>query len=356
MVRAEEEVMVAAILAKTGEAAADNLELFEAVRFAVEEVNGAGGVHGRKIKLVEYDNHSTPIQSRLAARKAVEDGAVAVIGASWSSHSLAIAPYLQKKKVPMLSPDSTHPDITTTGDFIFRVCFNDTFQGRVLAKFARDALGAATAVVVMNISSDYSVGLSKIFAERFGANGGKVLAILNYESGQTDFQNLLRKAKALKPDVLFVPGHAESGYVVRQAQDMGIAAKMLGGDGWGYRQFHANGGQGLKEGYYTAHWSKDLDTEKSREFIARYKKSHEATEFAAISFDAAMLLFDAMKRAESLDPQSIRDALAATREFDGVTGRITFDTNGDPLKQAVVMKITNGRPALLKTITPEMGR
>ena len=353
MVWADDEVKVAAIFAKSGEASEDNLEFFDAARFAVDEVNSAGGVHGRKIKLVEYDNHSTPIQSKLAAKKAVADGAVAVIGASWSSHSLAMAPYLQKMKVPMISPNSTHPDVTLTGDFIFRACFNDSFQGRILAKFARENLKAATAVVVMNITSDYSIGLSKIFKEHFTVTGGKVLAILNYKSSeQTDFKDLLQEAKALNPDVLFIPGYAESGYVVRQAQDIGIAAMMLGGDGWPDRRFYANGGQDLKEGYFTVHWSEDLDTDKSREFVARYKKRYKIPDFATIVYDASMLLFDAMKRAESLDSQSIRDALAATENFDGITGKISFDENGDPVKQALVMKITNGRPALFMIVTP----
>jgi branched-chain amino acid transport system substrate-binding protein len=353
MVWADDEVKVAAIFAKSGEASEDNLEFFDAARFAVDEVNSAGGVHGRKIKLIEYDNHSTPIQSKLAAKKAVADGAVAVIGASWSSHSLAMAPYLQKMKVPMISPNSTHPDVTLTGDFIFRACFNDSFQGRTLAKFARENLKAATAVVVMNITSDYSIGLSKIFKEHFTVTGGKVLAILNYKSSeQTDFKDLVQEAKALNPDVLFIPGYAESGYVVRQAQDIGIAAMMLGGDGWPDRRFYANGGQDLKEGYFTVHWSEDLDTDKSREFVARCKKRYKIPDFATIVYDASMLLFDAMKRAESLDSQSIRDALAATENFDGVTGKISFDENGDPVKQVLVMKITNGRPDLFMIITP----
>ena len=350
---AEEGIRIAAIYAKSGEAAEDNLELFEAVRFAVDEVNTNGGLHGRKIKLLEYDNHSTPIQSRLAAKKAVADGVVAVIGASWSSHSLAMAPYLQKMKVPMISPDSTHPDVTRAGDYIFRACFVDAFQGKALAGFARRELKAATAVIVQNITSDYSLGLSDIFAKRFAARGGQVLAVLNYKFQQTGFSDLLKKAKQLAPDVLFIPGHAESGYVVKQAQDMGIRARMLGGDGWPYRQFYANGGRDLKEGYYTAHWNKHLDNEKTRDFIARYKKVYEVTDFAAISYDAAMLLFDAIRRADIVTPRAIRDALAATKDFDGVTGRISFDENGDPVKQAVVMKITNGRPELLMTITPD---
>ena len=351
-VRAEDVIKVGAVFAKSGEAAEDNIELFEAVRFAVDQVNAAGGLHGRKVKLIEYDNHSTPIQSKLAARQAVKDGVVAVIGASWSSHSLAMAPYLQKMKIPMISPDSTHPDVTRTGDYIFRACFTDAFQGKALAQFASDYLKAKTVVIVRNITSNYSLGLAEIFTERFTAGGGKVLATLDYKSQQTDFADLLSQAKALHPDLLFVPGHAESGYVVRQAQTLGIHAAMLGGDGWPYRQFYANGGQDLKEGYYTAHWSKDLDTRETRDFIANYKKVYDVTDFAAISYDAAMLLFDAMRRAPTLDGPAIRDALAATRDFDGVTGKISFDANGDPVKQVVVMKITNGRPHLLTTITP----
>jgi branched-chain amino acid transport system substrate-binding protein len=351
--RAADRVKVAAIFAKTGEAAEDNLELFEAIRFAADEVNAAGGVHGKMIKLLEYDNHSTPIQSRLAAKKAVKDGAVAVIGASWSSHSLAMAPYLQKMKVPMISPDSTHPDVTTTGDYIFRACFIDAFQGRALAKFARKELKAATAVIVRNITSDYSLGLSEEFERRFTAEGGQVLAVLDYKFRQTAFRDLLEAAKRLNPDILFIPGHAESGYIVREAQNMGIQAKLLGGDGWPYRQFYANGGQDLKEGYYTAHWSKALDTAETKAFIARYKNTYEVTDFAAITYDAAMLLFDAMQRAVALDRSAIRDALAATRDYPGVTGNITFDENGDPQKQVVVMKITNGRPALLMTMPPD---
>ena len=348
---AEKPIKIAAIYAKSGEAAEDNLELFQAVRFAVDEVNNTGGLLGRKIELLEYDNHSTPIQSLLAAKQAVKDGVVAVIGASWSSHSLAIAPYLQKMKIPMISPDSTHPDVTTAGDYIFRACFIDSFQGKALARFAVQQLNATTVVIVQNITSDYSLGLSSFFKQEFEARGGKVQMVLNYKYQQTDFTELLNHTRQLNPDILFIPGHAESGYVIRQAQEVGINAIMLGGDGWPYRQFYANGGQDLKLGYYSAHWSKDLDTLATRSFAARYGKYYEVTEFAATAYDAATLLFDAIKRAGSVDRQAIRDALAAT-DFDGVTGKISFDKNGDPQKQVVMMKITAGRPALFSTVMP----
>ncbi len=350
---AQETVKVAAIYAKSGEAAQENLELFEAVRFAVDEVNAKVGSDGRKIQLMEYDNHSTPIQSRQAAKQAVTDGAVAVIGASWSSHSLAIAPYLQKRQIPMLTPDSTNPKITKVGDFIFRACFDDTYQGRILASFAHEQLKGVTAVIMQNITSDYSMGLAASFAEAFTALGGNVLDTVNYNSDRKDYQELLTRILGLDPDVLLIPGHAESGYVVIQAQKMGLRAKLLGGDGWPYREFYVNGGQDLKEGYYAAHWNKNLDTPKSRDFISRYKKAHDVTDFAAISYDAAMLLFDAIERAEDASPKAIRDALAATKDFEGVTGTIAFNADGDPLnKQLVMMRITNGRPNLLMTMTP----
>jgi len=348
-----EPIKIGAIFAKSGDASEDNLELFEAIRFAVDEFNSSGGLHGRMIKLLEYDNHSTPIQSKLAAKQAVTDGVVAVIGASWSSHSLAIAPYLQKMKIPMISPDSTHPDVTKTGDYIFRACFIDSFQGKALANFARKQLKASSAVIVQNINSDYSLSLSQAFSSDFEAMGGRISTILNYKSGVTDFTDLLNHVRQLNPDILFVPGHSESGYVVRQAQDMGISSVMLGGDGWPYKEFYANGGQDLEKGYYAAHWYKTLDTAESKNFIRKYNNVYGATDFTATAYDAASLLFDAIRRADSSDSKLIRDALAQTKDFVGVTGKITFDENGDPKKQVVIMKITNGRPSLFSLVLPD---
>ncbi len=350
---AQETVKVGAIYAKSGEAARDNLELFQAVRFAVDEINASVGPNGRKIQLLEYDNHSTPIQSRMAAKQAVKDGVAAVIGASWSSHSLAIAPYLQKMKIPMIAPDSTNPAITRAGDYIFRACFTDDYQGKALATFARNELKARTVVILQNINSDYSMGLTDSFDREFATLRGNTLQKLSYKNGTTDFRELLKQAGKLDPDLLFFPGHQESGYAVKQAQAMGLRAKLLGGDGWPFNEFYANGGQDLKEGYYAAHWNRELDSPRSRDFIARYGQVYDVTDFAAIAYDAAMLLFTAIQKATDTSPEAIRDALAATKDYDGVTGKITFDANGDPLnKQVVMMKISNGRPSLLETIKP----
>ncbi|MGE4554129.1 MAG: ABC transporter substrate-binding protein, partial [Desulfovibrionaceae bacterium] len=227
------------------------------------------------------------------------------------------------------------------------------YQGKALALFARNYFKAGTAVLLQNITSDYSMGQAQTFQREFTAMGGRILGTLNYKSDCKDFKEALSQVKGLDPDVLFVPGHAESGFVVKQAQTLGLRAKLLGGDGWPYREFYANGGQDLREGYYAAHWNKAVDTPKSQEFVAKYKKVYDVTDFAAISYDAAMVLFDAIRRARDTSPQAIRDALAETRDFEGATGRITFDATGDPVdKPVIIMKIANGRPTMLMTMTP----
>ena len=347
-----ESIKIALIFAKTGIAGSANLHHFQGARFAVNEINQQGGLLGKKVELLEFDNCSSPIQSKLAAKKAVKAGVVAVIGASWSSHSLALTPVLQKSGIPMISPDSTNPKVTREGDYIFRACFIDPFQGEALAKFATREFQAKTAVIAVKITSAYSLGLAEMFRKHFEQMNGKVLAELEYKQKQTDFEEILVQARKLSPDILFVPGHDESGLIVKQAQEMGIKSIMLGGDGWAYRQFYVNGGQELKQGFYTTHWSRDLDTPETRDFVERYQRIYEINDFATITYDAVMLLADAIRRAGSEDRIKIRDALSKTRNFRGVTGDITFDKNGDPVKPAVIMKIENGKATYFKTISP----
>lgn len=349
---AADTIKIASIFSKTGPAAAANQHHIQAVRFAVEEINKAGGLLGKKVEIIEYDNQSSPIQSKLAAKKAVKAGVVAVVGASWSDHSLAMAPVLQRVKIPMISPDSTNKKVTLKGDYIFRACFLDPFQGQALAKFVFDEYKPETAVIIEDITSAYSQGLADAFQESFEALGGKVLARLEYKLEQDDFSEVIAKTKELIPDVLFIPGHDESGKIVHKAQQEGVSALMLGGDGWGYRAFLHLGGQELEEGYYTSHWHKDLDTPISKEFVERYHKIYDVNEFVAITFDAVNLLADAIKRAGATDGKAIRDALAATENFQGVTGVYSFDENGDPIKGAALIRVRLGRLEFYRTIEP----
>ncbi len=348
-----EPVKIAAVYAKTGEAAEDNAPSLEGVKIAVNEINRQGGIGGNLLELMAFDNQSTPIGSKIAADKAVKAGVTAIIGASWSSHSLVIAGIAQANKIPMITNSSTHPDVTLTGNYIFRVCYTDLFQAKVIARFVRNELKAETGAVLKNVSSDYSMGLAKEFHKQFEASGGKNLLELSYIQSEKNFDKLLLQIKAVVPDILFIPGYNESGLIAKTAQDMGIKAIFAGGDGWGSRAFYEDGGQDIKQGYYCTHWSENAN-DASREFVRKYQSSGKNEDYTsiALAYDAVTLLADAMHRAGSYDREKIRDALAQTRNFKGLTGDISFDENRNPLKDVVIMQIKDGKAGYLKTITP----
>jgi branched-chain amino acid transport system substrate-binding protein len=228
MAEATETIKIAAIFAKTGIAGKDNAPNFEGVSLAVEEINGQGGLLGRQLEVIELDNSSNSIGSKQAALKAVELDVVAVIGAAWSSHSLAIAPVLQQKQIPMISPISTNPKVTLIGNFIFRVCFTDPFQGKVMAQFAYRDLKARTAIVLTNVNSDYSIGLAEFFQKSFTQSGGKVLWEGDYKEKAIDFSTTLEKVRLLQPNVVFVPGYIQdSGLIIKQAKKMEIRSRAV---------------------------------------------------------------------------------------------------------------------------------
>jgi branched-chain amino acid transport system substrate-binding protein len=349
-------IRVAAINAATGIAAPTARHTIAGLRCAVGEVNRRGGVLNRPIALLEFDNRSTPIGAKVAADKAVAAGVCAILGSAWSSHTMAVARVAQAAGVPLISNISTAPGVTRIGDFIFRVCFNDLFQGRVLAELARRDLALSRAVMFVNISSDYSMGLAAEFQRNFESLGGKVLAQMHYKPDQADFKASLDQTAAHDPDTLFIPGYDESGVIIAAAEARGIRAIPLGGDGWGTDSFQERGGRSPREGYFCTHWSAEVDTPASRDFIAAYGRfDPQGTPYSetALAYDSVMLLADAIARAGSLAPLRIREALAATRRFPGVTGDISFgDPHGDPQKGAVIMKIENGRASYWKTFLP----
>lgn len=344
---------VAAIYAFTGPAAGENFHSVRGVRFGVEEVNRRGGALDRDLKLVEIDNRSTPIGAKVAADGAAARKVVAIIGADWSSHSMAIARVAQAHEIPMISNISTHPDVTRIGDFIFRVCFTDRFVGRIMSRFARQHLHLKNAVVFSDLTSDYSMGLAETFTRGFQSYGGKVLKTLTYKHRQGRFDDLAAEAAALKPEAVFVPGHSESGAIVKAILATAHRPIFLGGDGWGTDVFFAAGGNLLPEGYYCTHWSEEIDSRPSIEFVQRYGKRGRLHSSEALGFDAVLLLADAIRRAGTVEPHKIRDALAATQGFEGVTGALSFDENGDPIKGGVIMKVTDGRAEFFTRVKPE---
>ena len=353
---AAEPATIAAIFSKTGIAAASNADTIWGVELAVEEINRQGGVLGRPLKLIVLDNRSTAIGSTIASEKAVQFLSMAVIGADWSSHSLAIAPVLQKAGIPMISPSSTNPKVTRVGDYIFRVCFLDSFQGTAMARFAYHELEARKAVVLKNIDEEYSLMLAEFFTNAFKERGGGVLFEGFYRGKAVDFAILLEKVKALQPDVIYVPGYErDSGLLIRQAVSMGIKTTFLGGDGWD--RIYQYGKEAVEGGFYTAHWHPEVPSEKSihlqKIFRQRHGKNINST-FTPLGYDATMLLADAVKRAGVWDRAKIRDALSGTTDFDGVTGSISIDENGDPRnKGVVILKMEKGNPVYFRTLKPQ---
>lgn len=345
-------IPIAAIYSVTGPAAESNAPSILGVRFAVDEINREGGVEGRPIRLLLFDNRSTPIGSKVAADRAVAAHVAAIIGAAWSSHSIAVARVAQAAKIPMISNISTNSKVTQVGDYIFRACFIDPFQGLVMAHFARHDLAAKTASICVDITSDYSMGLAREFAVNFVKQGGRILQQIHYKQKQDDLSGLLAQLKQSQPDVLFIPGHDESGRIIQEAQAAGIQPIFMGGDGWDPQSFLERGGNTLKLGYYCTHWSPEVDNPVSRRFFNRYRQITDINANTALGYDAVRLLADAIRRAGSLEGAKIRDALAATQDFHGVTGTIRLDPRGDPRKSAVIIQIKNGRPAFYQVVHP----
>jgi branched-chain amino acid transport system substrate-binding protein len=354
---AVEPVKIAAIFAKTGIAVSHNAPHIQIVELAVEEINNQGGLLGRPIELIILDNKSTPVGSTIAAKKAVQLQVPAVIGASWSSHSLQMAPVLQQAEIPMITGSSTNPKVTRLGNYIFRTCFIDSFQAKSMAQFAYTDLGARTAIVLEIINEEFSLTLAELFVRSFQQYGGNVILKESYENDTVDFSNILQKVKTLQPDVVYVPGYVrDSGLLIKQAVSMGIRKTFLGADGWAGSLIYKYGGNALEGNYYSAHWHPKVNFPQSVHLQKLYKQKYggEISNMnAPLTYDAVMLLADSIRRAKSLDAKKIRDALAGTKGFQGATGTITLDEQGDPLnKPMVIMKLGKNAPIYFKTNQP----
>lgn len=327
-----------------------------AARLAVDEINAAGGVLGVRIELYVEDDHNEASEAASAVSKLIaRDHVVALIGENASSRSLAAAPIAQNYRVPMVSPTSTNTEVTKKGDYIFRVCFTDASQGRALAVFARRNLQASAAALLVDARSDYSVGLAEAFRREFIAAGGRVLGEFKYSEGDSDFSAQLTAVASLKPDVLFVPGYyTDAGLIARQARALGLTGVLLGADGWDSPKLSEIGGRAVDGAYLSNHYSADEPTPAVRQFVAAYAKTYGTTpdSIAALSYDAVRVVADAIRRAGSTEGKRVRDALASTADFPGVTGSITFDAERNPVKPAVILRIVDGQFRFQTSIPP----
>jgi branched-chain amino acid transport system substrate-binding protein len=338
-------ITFAAIFSETGIAASHNEPLIQMTKLAVEEVNNQGGLLNRRIELILLDNESTPIGAAVAAQKAVDMNVTAVIGAHWSSHSLAMAPILQKAGIPMISPGSTNPEVTKVGNYIFRACFLDSFQGMAMAHFAIDELGAHSAITLKNIDETYSVTLADFFQKSFIKSGGTVLADFEYRGNAVDFADIIDQIKSINADVLYLPGYTrDSGLLLKQAKAMGVTGIFLGGDAWDEIETYAD--SSLNGSYQSAPWHPNVPFKRSADLQKLYMNKYGKlikNMSAPLAYDAVYLLVEAIERCQSLDRKLIRDALDATDSFEGATGNISFDANGDPENKAVVILKYQGK-------------
>ena len=326
------------------------------VMMAADEINKAGGINGRQIQILSEDDEGRPEKAATVVTKLIDqDKVIALLGEVASGNSLAAAPKAQAAKVPMISPSSTNPAVTQVGDYIFRVCFIDPFQGEVMAKFAANTLHAKKAAIMEDFNSPYSRGLTEFFESSFKKLGGQVITKQSYTQGDRDYKGQLTSIRSANPDVIYVPGYyGEVGVIAKQAKQLGINVPLLGGDGWDAPQLFELGGEALNGDYISNHYSVEDPSPAIQKFVgdfnSRYNIKPDA--LAALGYDAMRVLADAIKRGGTTNGPKLRDAIAATKDFPGVTGVITINSERNAVKSAVVLKIQDGKFVYQETIKP----
>jgi len=313
-----------------------------------------------KIELVKADNKSDKVEAANAAQRLVDKDKVQVVLGSWgSSLSMAAGPIIKEAKIPAIALSATNPLVTKDNDFYFRVCFLDPFQGTVMATYANKDVGAKKAVIIREVSNDYSVGLAKFFADAFKqltGDEGAILAELNYNTGDTDFSAQLTEVKKFNPDVIFAPGnYTESALIIKQARELGLTTPFLGGDTWETPEFIDVGKDAVEGAVFSTFFATEVPiTETSKIFLDEYRKKYnkEPAAVTALGFDGYLVARAAIEKAQSVDPVKIRDAIAVTKDFPGAAGMITLDENGDAVKSAVIKVVQGGKFTYKSTVQP----
>jgi branched-chain amino acid transport system substrate-binding protein len=328
------------------------------VLMAASEINQAGGIGGRKIDVVIEDDKGSPEEAaRLTTKLIDQDKVLAIIAGGTSGNSRAAGPKAQASHIPMISPSSTDPAVTQTGNYIFRACFVDTFQGEVMASFAINTLKAKKAAILFDFNSPYSKGLTDYFKLSFARLGGSIVSEQTYTQGDADFKGQLSTIRSAEPDVIYIPGYyGDVALIAKQARMIGFAQPLLGGDGWDAPELWQLGGDALNGAYISTHYSVDDPSPAIRQFVDLYKQRYGnllPDAHAALAYDAARLLFDAIARTGSTDGNKLRDALAQTKNFTGVTGVISMDADRNAVKPAVVLKLQDLKFIYQETIQPQ---
>ncbi len=350
------EILVGEFGSFTGGEATFGISTSNGIKMAFEEANAKGGVKGKKLVLKSLDNQGKAEEAASAVTRLItQDHVTAILGEVASSRSLAAAPIAQQNKIPMITPSSTNPKVTEVGDYVFRVCFIDPFQGTVMAKFASENLKAKKVAILRDVKSDYSVGLADYFQKKFKELGGEIVIDTSFQSGDIDFKAQLTQIKATKPDAVYVPGYyTEVGLIARQARQLGIEVPLLGGDGWDSSKLYEIGGKAINGNYFSNHYTTESTDPAVSDFIKKYKEKYGETPdaLAALGYDAAKVLIAAMERTADLKPEQIRDEIAKTKDFQVVTGKITIDDKRNAVKPAVIVKVDGNVNRFVTTIAP----
>lgn len=350
-------ILVGEFASLTGKEATFGISSHEGTQLAIEEINAAGGVLGKKLELKTEDDQSKAGEPANVVNKLIsKDGVVAVLGEVASSRSMEAAPICQQNSIPMISPASTNPKVTETGDYIFRVCFIDPFQGTVMANFATNTLKAKKVAVFTDVKSDYSKGLAKFFKEGFLKAGGQIVSELDFNGGDKDFKGQLTAIKNAAPDAVFIPGYyTDVALIAIQAKQLGLTVPLIGGDGWESDTLVKIGGDAVEGHYFSTHYASDAASPKVTAFVEAYKKRYNGKvpdAMAALGYDSALFLADAIKRAGTTEGPKLRDALAATKEFEAVTGKMSMSPQRDAIKSAVIMQVKGGAFKYMETVSP----
>lgn len=350
------DIKIGVVIPLTGAVSAYGQSAENGLKLLQKQINNAGGINGQKINFIFSDDENKPSTAVTVGQKLInDDKVVAIVGPLTSTCANSLAPICQQYSIPMVTGTGTNTKITQAGDYIYRTCFIDPFQGKVLAKLANGDLKAKTAAVLYDNGNDYSKGLAEAFKSQFESSGGKIVGYETYNTGDKDFNAQLTKIAPSNPDVLLLPDYYSTvGIIAKEARAIGIKSTFLGGDGWDSSDLFKIGGDAVNGAYYSDHYSPDDTASQVVQFIKDYKNEYSGAvpdAMAALNYDAGKVLTECIKSAGKTDGSSIRDAL---KKFDGtvVSGHIKFDSSRNAVKPAVIIKAEDGKGVFFKKINP----
>jgi branched-chain amino acid transport system substrate-binding protein len=349
-------ILVGHYASMTGSEATFGISTDNGIKLAIDEINAGGGINGRPLKLITYDDQGKAQEAAtVVTRLITQDKVVAIIGEVASSRSIAGGQIAQKNGVPMITPSSTNPSVTEIGPMISRVCYTDDLQGQACARFAATNLKAKAVAILFNRQQAYSKGLADEFKKAFAKGGGKITTEQSYGDGDADFSAQIGAIRDSKAEAIFIPGYyTDAANIAIQVRKANVTIPLIGGDGWDSAELAKIGGQAVEGSYFCNHYAPDQGSPEVNDFVAKYKTAHKDTPdaLAALGYDAGKLLADALKRAKSTGGKDLAAAINATKGFKGVTGVITIDEERNAKKPLVIVQVKGGLPSFVATIDP----